>query len=189
MARLTGDTSRSVRPPTDTGSPFWVRTSDDATDLGWTVVLSDRASRPVTVTMPMLFVPLAFVQAGGSEAAWSTYVSDPRSRVDLGGQTVTLTDGDQRGATALEVHTMTIGGANPISGGRAPMLSSAEVSVSSVNALLGTAGVSARVPFKFHGYFLNAGFDAVRNPAQVSPICAAPRPISTSRRCRSGPAG
>lgn len=166
--RLTGETSKSVHPPTDTGSPFWVRAADDATDIGWTLVLSDRASRPVTVTMPMLFVPLAFAQAlGGSEAAWSTYASDPRSKVDLGGQTVTLTDGDQRGATALEVHTMTIGGANPSSGGGAPMLSSAEVSVSSINALLGTAGVSARVPFKFHDSFLNAGFDAARNPAQV----------------------
>ena len=167
-ARLTGDTSKSVRPPTDTASPFWVRTSDGAADLGWTVVLSDRAFRPVTVTMPMLFVPLAFAQApGGSEAAWSTYASDSRSKIDLGGQTVTLTDGDQRGTTALEVHTMTVGGVGSSSGGRVPMLSSAEVSVFAVNALLGTAGVSARVPFKFHDSFLKAGFEAARNPAQV----------------------
>ena len=166
--RLTGDTTRSVHPPSDTGSPVWLRTPDDSTDLGWTVVCFDRASRPVTVTMPMLFVPLTFAQApGGSDAAWTTYASDSRSRVDLGGQRVTLTDGDQRGTTALEVHTMTIGGANPGSGGPAPMLSSAEVSVSSVNALLGTAGVSARVPFKFHDSFLKAGFDAARNPVQV----------------------
>lgn len=166
--RLTGDLSRSIRPPSGTPSPFWVRASDNAADLGWTVVLSDRASGTVTVTMPMLFVPLAFARApGGSEAAWSTYAADSRSTVDLGGQTVTLTDGDQRGATALEVHTMTIGGAKPSPGGRAPMLSSAEVSVSSVNALLGTAGVSARVPFKFHQSFLDAGFDTARNPAQV----------------------
>jgi hypothetical protein len=166
--RLAGDTTRSVHPPSDTGSPVWLRTPDDATDLGWTVMCLDRASRPVTVTMPMLFVPLAFAQAPGmAEAAWTTYTSDPRSSVDLGGQRVTLTDGDLRGTTALEVHTMDFGGATQSVSSAAPRPRSAEVSVSAVNALLGTAGAAARVPFTFHDAYLTAGFDAVHNPSQV----------------------
>jgi len=46
------------------------------------------------------------------------------------------------------------------------MLASAEISVSAVNALLGSAGVSARVPFTYHPTFLTNGFTA-GNPLQL----------------------
>lgn len=166
--RLTGDLTRPIRRVPATSTPIWMRTPDDATDLMWTVVCTDRAFMPVTMTMALLFVPQTLAEVpGGAAAAWTAYTSDARSSVDLGGQSVTLTEGDARGTTKLAVHTMSFAGATQSASSSMPKIAGAEVSVAAVDAMLGTAGAAGRAPLKFHKAYLQAGFDAAANPSQV----------------------
>ena len=191
LARLTGDLTRPIRPLDDTNAPTWLLTPDGAADLMWTVMCLDRALRPVTMTMALLFVPLRVDQPapGGRETLLSDepspleiYRNDPRSVVDLGGQQMTFVENvldgspasveaDERNAASLVAHAVSLAGVPANAGAGAasflPSLASADVSIPSVDALLGTAGTTTRVPLRYDDTYLRAGFDATRNAAQV----------------------
>jgi hypothetical protein len=71
----------------------------------------------------------------------------------------------------LVAHTVSLAGvpASAAAGAASflPSITGADVSIPSVDALLGTAGIPSRIPLRYDDTYLRAGFDAAHNAAQV----------------------
>lgn len=150
-------------------------------DFPWSVVLEDREQRRVDVSMPLVFMP-AFDANGHrfqEELARQEYVENNRQLVSAGGRPIAFAApregraGEAALTTLQVVFDAPLGpeldtGELPAAHPRfLPKITSADVRIPAVDALLGPVAATRGTPIEFDETYLGSAFDANANPGQM----------------------
>ena len=178
-AHIVNEVTPALDPPPP--MPVAFTPSVGGGDFPWSVVLEDREQRRVDVSMPLVFMPAfdADDHRFEEELARKEYVRNNRQLVSAGGRPIAFAAprkgraGEAALTTSQVVFDAPLGpeldtGQLPAAHPRfLPKITSADVRIPAVDALLGPVAATRGTSIEFDETYLLSAFDANANPGQM----------------------